>query len=158
MKNKFLIVSSVLVFSILGSRCGGSDCARTDCGNPVFPNFTFRVINSAGKDLVVGPSKIYDTSGLKILGKLASTGSVENVKRTIQVFGDTSCFTSLSVSKSYSVYYLSLNNTVTDSLFFTYTSKQTECCDMSYFSFTKRNSADITPPLSLPYATYPIVK
>lgn len=158
MKNKFLIVSSVLVFSIVGSRCGGTDCARTDCGNPVFPNFTFRLLNSAGKDIVAGPSKIYDTANLKILGKLATTGLVENVRRIHQVIGDTSCFTVFSVSKNYSVYYLSLNNTVTDSLFFTYNSKQAECCDNSYFSFTKRNTADITPALALPYATYPIVK
>jgi hypothetical protein len=157
MKNKLLIVSSVLLFSIVSVRCG-SDCARTDCGNPVFPNFTFRLLNSAGKDIVAGPAKIYDTSNVKILGKLTSNGSVENIKRIHQVIGDTSCFTVFSVSKNYSVYYLSLNNTVTDSLFFTYIPKQTECCDNSYFSFTKRNTADITPALALPYATYPIVK
>ena len=158
MKNKFLIVSSVLVFSILGSRCGGADCSRTDCGNPVFPTFSFKLVSSAGKDLIGGSAKIYDTANVKVLGKLASTGSSEQIKRTFLVVADTNYHIGFTVSKNYSAYYVQLNNTITDSLFFSFTLKQTDCCDKSYFSFSKHNSLDITPPVQLPYGNYAIVK
>lgn len=158
MKNKFLIVSSVLVFSILGSRCGGTDCARTDCGNPIFPSFSFRLVGSTGNDLIGGVKKQYDTANVKILARRISSGAVENVKRSFQVIADTNYITGFSVNKDFSIYYLSLNNTVTDSLLFGYNTRQTECCDKSFFSLNKFNTSDITPPLALPQNSYAIVK
>ena len=158
MKNKFLIVSSVLVFSILGSRCGGSDCARVDCGNPILPAFSFRLIGSTGNDLIGGVAKRYDTANVKILAKRTSSGAVENIKRSFQVIADTNYITGFIVNKDYSTYYLSLNNTVTDSLLFGYNTRQTECCDKSFFSLNKFNTSDLTPPLALPQNSYPIVK
>jgi hypothetical protein len=158
MKNKFLIVSSVLVFSILGSRCGGADCARTDCGNPILPVFSFRLVGSTGNDLIGGVKKQYDSANVKILAKRTSSGAVENIKRHFQVIADTNYITGFSVNKDFSIYYLSLNNTVTDSLLFGYNTRQTECCDKSFFSLNKFNTSDLTPPLALPQNSYPIVK
>ncbi len=158
MKNKFLIVSSVLVFSILVSRCGGTDCARVDCGNPIPSAFSFRLVGSTGNDLIGGVAKRYDTANVKILARRTGSGAVENIKHYFQVIADTNYITGFSVNKDFSTYYLSLNNTVTDSLFFGYNTRQTDCCDNSFFSLNKFNTADLTPPLSLPQNSYPIVK
>ncbi len=158
MKNKFLIVSSVLVFSILGSRCGGSDCARVDCGNPILPGFSFRLVGATGNDLIGGVHKRYDSANVKIRAKRVSNGAVENISRSFQVISDTNYITGFAVSKDYSIYYLTLNNTITDSLLFGYNKRETDCCDKSYFSLNKVNTADLTPPLALPYNSYPISK
>ena len=158
MKNKLLIVSSVLAFSILGGRCGGSDCARVDCGNPIPPGFSFRLVGNTGNDLIGGATKRYDSANVKVLGRRVSNGVVENIRRSFQIIADTTYVTGFMVSKDYSTYYLSLNNTITDSLFFGYNTRQTDCCDKSFFSFNKFNLSDITPPLSLPQNSYPIVK
>lgn len=158
MKNKIIVISSVLLFSILGSRCGGSDCARVDCGNPILPGFSFRLIGGAGNDLIGGVAKRYDTANVKILAKRTSNGTVENIKRSFQIISDTNYITGFAVSRDYATYYLSLNNVVTDSLFFGYNTRQTDCCDKSFFSLNKFNTADLTPPLALPQNSYPIVK
>lgn len=156
MKNKFIIISSLL-FSIIGSRCG-TDCARTDCGNPVSYGFSFRLLNSAGRDLIGSPVKIYDSANVKVLAKRKATGTIENIRRMYQIVGDTTYLAGFSVSKDYSTYYISLNNAITDSLIFGYNVKQTDCCDRSYFSLNKVNLSDLTPPLSLPQNGYSIIK
>ena len=158
MKNKLLIVSSVLAFSILGSRCGGSDCARVDCGNPILPGFSFRLVVCTGNDLIGGVNKRYDSANVKIRAKRVSNGAVENISRSFQVISDTNYISGSAVSKDYSIYYLSLNNIITDSLLFGYNTRQTDCCDKSFFSLNKFNTADLTPPLALPYNSYPISK
>ena len=152
-------MSSVLMFSILGSRCGGgADCGRIDCGNPVMHIFSLRLAGATGNDLIGGVNKRYDSANVKILARRISNGAVENIRRTFLIISDTNYLTGFTVSKDYSTYYLSLNNTVTDSLVFGYTSRQTDCCDKSFFSLTKFNTADLTPPLALPYNSYPISK
>lgn len=147
----------MLFFSIVASRCG-NDCARVDCGNPFLPAFSFRLIGATGNDLIGGVNKRYDSANVKVLAKRTSNGAIENVKRSFQIISDTNYLTGFSVSKDYSTYYLSLNNTITDSLLFGYNTRQTDCCDKSFFSLNKFNTADITPPISLPYNSYPIPK
>ena len=157
MKNKLILLSSIVAFSFVGMRCG-TDCARTDCGAAILPAFSFRLTGSTGNDLVGGKNKVYDTANIKIMAKRASTGNVENIRRSFMIIADTNYITGFSVTKDFSVYYLSLNNTITDSLFFSYNTRQTECCDKSYFSLNKINTADLTPPLALPQNSYPFVK
>ncbi len=157
MIKKLILFSIVAATVVAGSGCG-SDCARTDCGNAVLPIFSFRLLNGAGKDLLTGPYKQYDTVNLVLKAKRTDNGTVETIRRSITVVADTNYLTSFSVSNTYSAYYISLNNTITDSLIFGYNRKETDCCDMSYFSLNKVNTSAVSPPLSLPYHNYPIVK
>ncbi|MFY7839160.1 MAG: hypothetical protein ACOVP7_02740 [Lacibacter sp.] len=157
MKNKIIFLSVLMAAAFAGTGCGG-DCATTDCGNPKVPLFSFRLLNNNGKDLLGGTTKIYDSANVKILAKRADNGLVENINRTFNIIADTNYITAIAVSQTYSVYYLSLNNTVTDSLFFGYNKRQTECCDESFYSLNKINTAALTPIIGLPYNSYPIVK
>ncbi len=156
-KRNRILFFAVAVMSVTGMSCG-NDCGRTDCGNPIPPGFSFRLVNSAGRDLIGSPAKIYDSANVKVLGKRTATGAVENIRRAYQIVADTIYLAGFTVTKDYSVYYISINNTVTDSLVFGYNNRQTECCDNSYFSLNKVNTADIAPPLALPQSGYSIIK
>lgn len=156
-KTNRILFFAVVLMSVIGMSCG-NDCGRTDCGNPIPPGFSFRLVNSAGRDLIGSPVKIYDSANVKVLGKRAATGAVENIRRAYQVVADTTYIAGFSVSKDYSVYYISINSSITDSLVFGYNNRQTECCDNSYFSLNKVNTSDIAPPLALPQSGYPIIK
>jgi hypothetical protein len=158
MKNRNLFFyAALLLMSATGIRCS-SKCGTTDCGNLILPGFSFRLVNSQGRDLIGSPVKIYDSANVKVLGKRAATGAVESIRRVYQVVRDTTYIAGFSVSKDYSVYYVSINNNITDSLAFGFNNRQTECCDNSYFSLNKVNNSDISPPLALPQNGYPIVK
>lgn len=158
MKNRNLILyAALLLMSATGIRCA-SKCGTTDCGNPIPPGFSFRLVNNQGRDLIGSPVKVYDSANVKVLGKRTETGTIESIRRVYQVVRDTTYIAGFSVSKNYSVYYISINNNITDSLTFGFTNRQTECCDNSYFSLTKVNTSDISPPLALPLNGHPIVK
>ncbi|TWI85217.1 hypothetical protein IQ13_0374 [Lacibacter cauensis] len=157
MIKKLIFFSGVIAAVFAGSGCG-SDCARTDCGFAAVPVFSFRVLNSAGKDLLTGPFKQYDTTNVQLKARRIDNGALETVRRNITVVSDTNYVTSFGVSATYSVYYISINNNLTDSLFFGYNRKETDCCDMSYFSLNKVNNSAVSPPISLPYENYPIIK
>ncbi|RXK58073.1 hypothetical protein ESA94_18845 [Lacibacter luteus] len=157
MIKKLIFFSIVIAAVVAGSGCG-SDCARTDCGFAVTPVFSFRLLNSAGKELLSGPYKQYDTANVALKAKRVDNGAVETIRRNIIIVADTNYLTSFGVSNTHSVYYISVNNTITDSLVFSYNRKETDCCDMSYYSLNKVNTSAVSPPLSLPYHNYPIVK
>lgn len=156
LKNFFL--GTVVVAAVVAGTGCGSDCARTDCGNAVLPIFSFRLLNSSGKELLSGPAKQYDTTNLAVKAKRVDNGAIENVRRNVTVVADTNYLTSFGVSTSYAVYYISINNAITDSLVFNFNNRQADCCDLSYFSLNKVNTSAVSPPLSLPYHSYPIVK
>lgn len=149
MKNRLLIIASVLFVSAVFVQCKG-DCAKEECDNMAPPTFSFRLLNSANKDLLVGTAKQYDSANLKITAKAVSNGSITTINRLFYYIGDTIATTGFTVDKNYSVYYLSLNNVVTDSMFFGYTPKQSACCDLSYYYFNRFNTTDITGGLPLP--------
>lgn len=150
--------AAALSIAVLFTQCKG-DCARQDCDIAPPPTFSFRLLNSAGKDLLTGPAKVYDSSQLKITAKELSTGTVSAIPRLFYYIGDTIATTGFTVNKKYSVYYLSLNNIVTDSMFFGFTSKQSTCCDLSYYYLSRFNTTDISGGLVLPITNgYPIVK
>lgn len=162
MKNKFLILAAGFFTMITLTQCG-NDCAKEVCDEPPPPLFFFRIINNSNVDLVVGPSKIYDTSQLKISARKTNNGSIEPITREFFIIknkgntADSICTTGISVKNDFSVYYLSLNNVVTDSLFFGYNKKQNNCCDLSSFNFTRFNLLTIpnggTPlPSSVAYS------
>lgn len=157
MLKNFFLVTVVVAAVVAGAGCG-SDCARTDCGNAVLPIFSFRLLNSAGKELLSGPAKQYDTTSLAVKAKRVDNGVIENVRRNVTVVADTNYLTSFGVSTTYAVYYISINNVITDSLVFNFNRRESDCCDLSFFSLAKVNTSAVSPPLSLPYHNYPIVK
>jgi hypothetical protein len=157
MKNRWIFFSSMIGLSFVGMNCS-SKCATTDCGNPIIPTFSFRLVNSAGRDIIGSPVKQYDSANVKIMARRSSNGAVESIKRTFYIIADTNYITGFLVSKDYAVYYLSLNNTITDSLIFGFNNRQTDCCDKSFFSLNKINTTDIAPPLALPQNSYAFVK
>ena len=157
MKNKLLIFVSLLIGSVLFLQCG-KDCAREECELAPYPTFSFRLLNNANKDLLVGPAKQYDSAQLKITAKRISNGNIENIKRLFYYIGDTIATTGFTVSKEYAVYYLSLNNTVTDSMFFGFNSRISGCCDMSNYYLSSINTTDISGGLPLPITNGYIIR
>ncbi|MBY0479154.1 MAG: hypothetical protein K2Q24_16010 [Chitinophagaceae bacterium] len=149
MKNKLLIFVSVLFVSAIFVQCG-KDCAREECDIAPPPTFSFRLLNNANKDLLVGAAKQYDSANLKITAKRISNGNIENINRLFYFIGDTIATTGFTVNKNYSVYYLSLNNNVTDSMQFGYSEQNSGCCDMSNYYLSRFNTTDITGGLPLP--------
>lgn len=157
MNNRLIFFSSMILLSFVGINCS-SKCATTDCGNPIIPTFSFRLVNSAGRDLIGSPVKQYDTANVKIMGRRINTGAVEPIKRNFSIIADTNYITGFLVTKNYTAYYLSLNNNITDSLIFGFNNRETDCCDKSVFLLNKINTTDLTPPLALPQNSYPLVK
>ncbi len=157
MKNKLLIFVSLLIFSVLFLQCG-KDCAREECELAPYPTFSFRLLNNANKDLLVGPARQYDSAQLNITAKRISSGNIENIKRLFYYIGDTIATTGFTVSKDYAVYYLSLNNTVTDSMFFGFNSRISTCCDMSNYYLSRINKTDISGGLPLPITNGYIIR
>jgi len=158
MKNRLLIAASVLFVSAVFVQCKG-DCAKEDCDNIPPPTFSFRLLNSARKDLLTGPAKIYDSANLKITAKTVSNGSLTTIPRLFYYIGDTIATTGFTVNKNYSVYYLSLNNVVTDSMVFGFNNRQSTCCDLSYYYLSRFNTTDISGGLVLPITNgYTITK
>lgn len=162
MKIKFLIVAASFLAITTLTNCG-NDCAKEVCDEPPPPLFFFRIVNSGNKDLVVGPAKIYDTSILKITARRTSNSIIEAISREFFIIknkqnsADSICTTGISIKIDYSVYYLSLNNVVTDSIYFGYNKRQNNCCDLSSFNFVKLNSFTIpnggsTLPSSVAYS------
>ena len=157
MKNKLLIFVSLLIGSVLFLQCG-KDCAREECELAPYPTFSFRLLNNANMDLLVGPAKQYDSTQLNITAKRISNGNIENIKRLFFYIGDTIATTGFTVSKEYAVYYLKLNNTVTDSMFFGFNSRISGCCDMSNYYFSRINTTDISGGLPLPITNGYIIR
>ena len=157
MKNRLFIVASVLFVSVAFVHCK-NDCAKQECDNMSPPTFSFRLLNSANKDLLVGPAKIYDSANLKITAKAVSNGSISNIPRLFYYIGDSIATTGFTANKNYAVYYLSLNNVVTDSMVFGFTNKQSTCCDLSYYYLNRFNTTDISGGLVLPITNGYIIR
>ncbi len=143
----------------------GKDCAKEDCGNLPVPTFSFRIVNNANQDLLVGPARVYDTANVKINGKNKTTGSIQPVRRLVYVLrnsantADSLAAIGFTVTDAYAVYYLLLNNTVTDSMYFGYAKRQTACCDFSNFYLSRFNTTDIPGGgLELPIANGYLIK
>ncbi len=147
---KYCIVLIVFFFiacitESCGKRCNDSGCTGTDV-----PLFGFRLSNNANKDLLTGAFKVYDSSQLRIKAKRVNASSLEDISRGFRFFGDTLAITSFSVNERFSVYYLQLNGTITDSFFFRYNKNVNACCDLSQFNFTQHNTMAVTAS-KLPY-------
>jgi len=151
MKNRLLTIASVLFVSAVFVQCKG-DCAKEECDQIAPPTFSFRLLNSANKDLLVGAAKVYDSANLKITAKAVNNGAITTIPRLFYYIGDSIATTGFTVNKNYSVYYLSLNNVVTDSMSFGFTDKQSACCDLSYYYLARFNTTDISGGLVLPIA------
>ncbi len=99
---------------------------------------------------MIGSAKVYDTSALKITAKNKQTGSIQTITPNFYANGDTILMTTFAVSNANSVYYLSLNNVVKDSIFFTYKYFVDECCDRSFYYMNQFNTTDVGTTLTLP--------
>jgi hypothetical protein len=144
------------VVAIFFSSGCGKNCRDAACPNLAPPFFAFRLTNSTDKDLLTGPAKIYDTSQLRIRAKRNNSTTIENINRVFNFTGDTLALTGFTVDNNYAVYYLQLNGTITDSLFYRFNESATACCDLSSFTFNQFNNTTITP-VKLP-ATFVIKK
>lgn len=149
----FISLATVTLFMIDG--CGKS-CRDTACAPVSIPFFAFRLTNAAKKDLLTGTAKVYDSSQLFIKAKRNNSATLESITRVFSYSGDTLALTGFNVSEVYTVYYLQLNGTTTDSLYFQYNKNVTACCDLSNFTFNRLNTTSITP-VKLP-ATFAFVK
>mgnify|MGYP001163358937 CR=1 FL=1 len=158
MKKQFTTAALLLLGSVLLVQCG-KDCASETCPTPQAPVFGFRIVNSGGKDLLIGTDKLYDTSKVRVFAKKVSTGAEEDTKAYFYSLGDTIMIGVYAVNSAYSSYYLKINGTATDSMFFNYNVRKTECCDNSYYSFVRLNNTSVSPALTVPLATvYKLIK
>jgi hypothetical protein len=132
----FLLVGVAVVAGIAGC---GNNCRDVNCQSipPAF--FGFRLVNASGT------FKQYDSSQLRIRARQKNATSVDTIDRFFNYTGDSVAYTAFIVTDRYDVYYLQLNGTVTDSFYFNYNQNATNCCDLSYYSFNRVNSAVVTP-------------
>ncbi len=149
MKNRLVVIVSLLFVSTVFVQCKG-DCAKEDCELVPPAAFSFRLLNNANKDLLVGTAKVYDSANVKVTAKTASGGTIKQINRFFYYSGDTLALTGFTVDKSYSAYYISINNVITDSVFFGYTLRQSACCDLSYYYLARYNTTDISGGIVLP--------
>jgi hypothetical protein len=143
MKNILLLfISSTFAAGIAGC---GNNCRDVNCP-PVKPAFfAFRLVNNNGKDLLTGAFKQYDSSQLRIRARNVSDGALVGVDRFFSYSGDTSAYSSFVAKQEHSVYYLQLNGVITDSFYFNYRNRATDCCNLSNFEFNRVNSTTVTP-------------
>ena len=152
---KLIVAATVIGFAFMIESCGKS-CKDAGCPGFVPALFGFRLVNGANKDLLTGPFKVYDSAQLRIKGKRIGSGALEDISRGFRYLGDTLAVSAFSVNENYSVYYLQLNGTTTDSFFFRYNKNVNACCDLSDFSFTQHNTTSVTAS-KLPF-THVVVK
>ncbi len=138
----------VLLASFLLTACG-KDCGSEECPNVIPSSIGLRLLNSADQDLLTGPAKLYDTAQVRIRARKVGNAAVEEINRVFIILkngngtADSLITTGFTVNKNYAVYYLVLNNVVTDSLVFGYNNLQTACCDLSSYYLDKVNQFDI---------------
>jgi hypothetical protein len=142
MKNKIL-VSFLLLGAVISAGCG-KNCRDVGCAVTPPPFFSFRITNNANKDLLTGAFKLYDTAQLQIKAKRNNSSSLESVQRVFSFFGDTLAVTGFNVNKNYTAYYLQLNGTISDTMFFNFNERVDQCCDLSFFSLNKVNNTTVT--------------
>lgn len=151
-----MLIFPIICLMLLVATTGcGVDCAGEVCPPERPAVFTFRIQNNANADLLAGPARQFDTAQLRIRGRRSANGAVEDVQRQFVVIrnlagtADSAITTGFNVSNTFSTYYLVLNNVVADSLFFGFTRRQTQCCDLSNYYLDRVNTGDI-PNLELP--------
>jgi len=156
---RFCILISVQAF--LFYSCN-SDCASELCPPPISSAFYIRLQNSAGSELLTGPDKRYDTSEVRIYARRPNQIKTDTILRDFIFLknkagtADSLVSTGFPISKSYTVYYLSLKNEITDSLYFGLKPSPSECCDLSNYFLDRVNKLDVNN-LNLP-VSYVIVK
>lgn len=137
----FLFTAGLLIIGIAGC---GKNCRDVNCPTVPPPFFGFRLTNSANKDILTGTFKVYDSSQLRIRAKRVNSSTLETIDRFFNYTGDTVAYTAFTVNNAYAAYYLQLNGTITDSFFFSYNKKATDCCDLSNYSLSSINTTPIT--------------
>ena len=146
-----LIAATVLI-----TGCG-KNCRDENCPNLAIPGFLFRIQNSAGKDLLTGPFKQYDTSEIEIFGKRLTDGGLDPVRRKFNyIASDESITVYFVASTTYEPFYLKIKDVVTDSFYFGYRLNVTACCDQSYY-FLKRVNNNTNVSVSLPNTRYNLI-
>ena len=150
MRNNFQLFKIVLLISSFLAYSCSQDCATEICPPPNSSAFYIRLQNEEGSELLAGPEKRFDTSNLLILARRQNQIIRDTITRVFitlknkQGNADSIVSTGFSVSKNYAVYFLSLNGSVTDSLYFGYKPSSSECCDLSSYFFNKLNTTTVT--------------
>lgn len=140
---------------------------NTDCANEVCPPafssaFYIRLQNNFGNELLAGPDKRYDTSVVRIYARRLNQNQRDTIPRNFIILKnktgtvDSLVSTGFSVSKNYAVYYLSIQDVITDSLYFGLQPSPSECCDLSNYFLDRINEIEVNN-LNLP-ASYVITK
>ncbi len=141
MQNKIL-VTFILIMTVISAGCG-KNCRDVGCSTAPPPFFALRITNNTNKDLLTGTFKQYDSAQVRIKARRSNSSSLETVERVFSFSGDTLVLTGFNVNKNYAVYYLQLNNIITDSMFFYFTEKIDQCCDLSFYSLGKVNTTSV---------------
>lgn len=152
---EFRCVAFIALMFVL-SGCGKT-CRDENCSNPMLPGFLFRIQNTAGKDLLTGPFKLYDTSEVEVYGRRLTDGGLDLIRRKFSYNAtDESMSGYFLATTTYEPFYLKIKGVVTDSLYFGYRVNITPCCDESYY-FLKRVNNNTIAPLSLPNTRYNLI-
>ena len=153
---KYVSFLILVATTVLITGCG-KNCRDENCPNLLPPGFLFRIQNSAGKDLLTGPFKQYDTSEVEIYGKRLTDGGEELIRRKFNYnASDESMSVYFLATTTYEPFYLKIKGVVTDSFYFGFRMNVTACCDESYY-FLKRVNSNTIVPLALPNRRYNLI-
>ncbi|MFO0414710.1 MAG: hypothetical protein ACK50E_03585 [Bacteroidota bacterium] len=150
LRNNFQIYHILLLISFFLMYSCSQDCATEICPPPNSSAFYIRLQNEAGSELLAGPEKRFDTSNLLIMARKQNQTIRDTITRVFITLknkagnADSIVSAGFSVSKNYAVYFLSLNGSVTDSLYFGYKPSTSECCDLSSYFFNKLNTSAVS--------------
>jgi hypothetical protein len=142
MKMKIL-VPFIILAALISAGCG-KNCRDVGCAAAPPAFFAFRITNNANKDLLTGAFKQFDSTQLQIKARRNNSSTLETVQRVFNFYGDTLALTGFTVNKSYATYYLQLNGAISDTLVFNFNERIDNCCDLSFYSLGKVNTATVS--------------
>lgn len=141
---------SMLAVSLFLSSCNNKGCDTVSCDG-IFPDITFKIVNSSGQNLTCGPNKIYTSDKFQV--KTFFGGNYFDQPKTFN--GDsTQAATPIVFSASglSSQYFLFINNIKTDSFQVTYDAfpGRSDCCpSFNKITQIKLNTVTATMPFNV---------
>jgi hypothetical protein len=145
-------IGLLVMVGIIGS-CGKNECS-VNCAL-IFPELYFKIVNSAGTNLVCGPGKIYNLSDIKVRSNVANV----LVTDSITLNGDASnsqtaiALITNNLSAKYLIY---VNNIKTDSFQCSYQTLPAQDCCPQYNTITQVNLNNVATAYKYPGNTAPV--
>lgn len=142
----------VLGIMLLGSGCGKNTCDGA-C-DPIFPEVSFRIVNSAGQNLLCGPAKVLHSGQVRVTFNESGT-----LREAPQVFsGDsTAVSTGLTfVTQLAAEYYLEVNGVRTDTFQVAYRRMDASECCQAYNTITELRLNGAVTSYTFPGSTTPV--